>query len=86
MQKVTKHFYHYLPLIGVLGAGLAGFWLFSYDRNFQAAIAVATALGYFSWGMVHHHIHKNLHLEVVLEYLAISVLGIVIMLALLFRS
>lgn len=86
MKKTTKHLYHYLPLFGILGAGLAGFWLFSYDRNFQVAIVVATAMGYFSWGMVHHHIHKDLHLEVVLEYLAISALGVVLILALLMRA
>lgn len=86
MRRITRHLYHYMPLIGVLGAGLAGFWLFSYDRNFQAAIVIASATGYFSWGIVHHHIHKNLHLEVVLEYLAIAVLGVVIILFLLFRA
>lgn len=83
---MTKHLYHYIPLIGVLVAGLFGFWLFSYDKNFQAAIVVATSLGYFSWGMVHHRIHDDLHLEVVLEYLAISVLGVVIILGLIFRA
>lgn len=86
VKRVTRHLQHYLPLLGILVAGLFGFILFSYDRNFQAAIGVALAISYVVWGLVHHHIHKDLHLSVVVEYLAIAAIGLVVMFSVLFRA
>ena len=75
MQKYTKHLTHYLPLIGVLVAGFLGFWYFAYDRGFQAAVIVATAVAYVAWGIIHHSLHKDLYLEVALEYILIAILA-----------
>ena len=86
MKQVTKHIQHYLPLFGILFIGGTGILLFSYDKKFQAACVVATALGYFVWGLVHHYLHRDLHLSVVLEYLAIAALGVVVVFSLLFRA
>lgn len=85
-KRVSNHLRHYLPLIGVLVAGAFGFVAFSYDKKFQAAIALGVAASYFAWGMVHHHLHRDLHLSVVLEYFAIAALGIVVIFSLLFRA
>lgn len=86
IRRTTRHIQHYLPLVGIIVAGVFGFVVFSYDRRFQAAITIATAAGYFVWGMVHHHLHRDLHFPVVLEYLAIAALGVVIVFSLLFRA
>lgn len=86
VKKASQHLQHYLPLIGILVAGAFGFMAFSYDQMFQAAIALALAASYFVWGIIHHHLHRDLHLSVVLEYFAIAVLGIVIVFSLLFRA
>jgi len=83
---VSNHLRHYLPLIGVLVAGALGFVTFSYDKKFQAAIVFGVAVSYFAWGMIHHHLHRDLHLSVVLEYFTIAALGIVIVFSLLFRA
>ena len=85
-RKASQHMQHYLPLIGILVAGAFGFIAFSYDKVFQAAIALALAASYFAWGVIHHHLHRDLHLSVILEYFAISALGIVIVFSLLFRA
>jgi hypothetical protein len=69
-------------LTGILLAGFAGLVLFSYDKNFQSAVAVATALAYVSWGVVHHIHHKDLHLETLLEYVAVAILGLTILFSL----
>jgi len=69
-------------LFGILFAGFAGLILFSYDKNFQAAIAIGTGVSYVSWGLIHHHIHKDLHFEVFMEYLAVAVLGVVMLFSL----
>jgi len=75
---------HYLPLLGIFMAGLVGFLLFPYDKGFQMALAIAVGVSYVSWGIVHHHIHDDLHLSVVVEYITIATLGLVIVFSLLF--
>lgn len=86
LKDFTHHTSHYLPLLGVILAGTLGFYLFSYDKAFQAVITVAVAASYVSWGLVHHFIHGDLHTSVILEYLAIAVLGVVLVFSVLFRA
>lgn len=84
MKKVAKHFPHYFSLVGLMFAGFVGILYFSYDKSFQTAIAVSTALSYLAWGIIHHIIHKDLYFTVILEYLAIACLGLVIILSLIY--
>ena len=86
MKHFTRHLPHYLPLIGIFVAGIIGFYCFSYDRFFQAAISIALIIAYVFWGVVHHFIHKDLYLEVIIEYLIIALLGLVVILSLIFRA
>jgi len=86
MKKLAKHLKHYLPLLGILIIGGVGFVNFSYDKQFQAAIVISTALSYFVWGLIHHYLHRDLHIQVVLEYLAIAILGVVVVFSLLFGA
>lgn len=86
MKQFAHHLPHYLSLFGILLAGFAGLILFSYDKNFQLSVALATAGAYVAWGIVHHFIHKDLYLETVIEYMAIAVLGFVIIFSLIIRS
>lgn len=75
------HFTHFLVLFGIFSIAIIGFLLFPSDKQFQKALIIATAFGYFSWGIIHHWVHKDLYFEVVLEYLAIAALGSIITLA-----
>ena len=84
--KISRHISHYLPLIGILTATVLGFYLFPYDKAFQLAVSIAGASGYVSWGLIHHYIHKDLNLTVILEYFAMACLGVVILFFVLFRS
>jgi len=83
MKKLSKDISHYLPLIGIFLAGILGFFVFSYDRIFQTSIAVGMVVSYFVWGVVHHHVHDDLHMAVILEYLIFASLGLVLILSLL---
>jgi len=85
MKKIGKDIQHYLPLVGIFLAGILGFIVFSYDRAFQMAVTVAVATAYVSWGLVHHFLHKDLHLSVFIEYLLIATLGVVIVFSLISR-
>jgi EamA domain-containing membrane protein RarD len=85
-KKTLKHLQHYLPLMGILGAGIIGFYIFSYDRLFQFFIAIAVSLSYVTWGLVHHYIHQDFHLSVLIEYLVIAILALVVIFSILFRA
>lgn len=85
MRAFAKDLPHYMLLFGILLAGFAGLILFSYDKNFQAAVAIATGVSYVTWGLIHHHIHRDLHFEVFMEYLAVAILGTVILFSLILR-
>jgi hypothetical protein len=86
MKSFAKHLPHYLLLFGILLAGFAGLILFSYDKNFQVACAIATVCAYVGWGVVHHWFHKDLHIETFIEYAAVAILGFVIIFSLIIRT
>ena len=86
MKHFAKHLPHYFSLIGIFVAGFIGFWYFGYDRMFQMAVAIAIAVSYVVWGVVHHYIHKDLYLSVVIEYIVVATLGLVLVFSLVFRS
>ena len=85
MKNIAKHMPHYFSLFGLLAIGLVGFAMFSYDNGFQTAIAIGLSFGYFAWGVVHHLIHKDLDITVVIEYLSVAILGLVVILTLIYR-
>lgn len=86
MKSFGKHIPHYLSLMGILLASFIGFFVFSYDKTFQAAIAISLSIAYVVWGIVHHAIHKDLYLDVIVEYLVFALLGLVFILSIIFRS
>lgn len=83
-KKISRHLPHYFSLIGLLAAGAIGILVFSNWINIQAGIVAAMAVSYVIWGIIHHLIHKDLYLTVVLEYAVVAVLGAVILLSLLY--
>ncbi len=86
MRSIFRHLPHYLTLFGILFAGLLGIFIFSYDRVSQVIISIAVAVAYVAWGVVHHTLHKDFHLAVVVEYLLVAGLGLVVVFSLIFRS
>lgn len=86
IKDLTKHLSHYMALFGILIFGFAGLILFSYDKNFQIAVALALSASYVVWGLTHHYLHKDLHIETFIEYLVVAALGFVIIFSLLLRT
>ncbi|WKZ26048.1 MAG: hypothetical protein QY322_01920 [bacterium] len=86
MQKHLKHLPHYFSLITIFIAGIVGFYVFSFDRFFQIGVAVAMASAYVSWGIIHHTLHKDICLSIVLEYFSVAILGLVMVFTLIFRT
>ena len=77
---------HYLVLLVILDLAVAAFFLFSFNKMYQAAVVVAMGVLYVVWAVVHHHLSGDLHLRVVLEYVLISLLANLVILSLLFRA
>jgi hypothetical protein len=86
MESMSKHLPHYISLIGILIAGILGFYFFSYDGFFQTAIITALAVSYVSWGVIHHAVHKDISFSIIMEYVAVSALGLIIALTLIYRT
>lgn len=86
MKNVAKHLSHYLVLFGILLAGFTGLVLFPYDKAFQVAVASALVASYASWGITHHYLDHDLHLETVIEYIVVAILGFVIIFSLIIRT
>lgn len=75
-----------MVLLGILLAGFAGLILFSYDKAFQVATATALVFSYAAWGVTHHYLDRDLHLETVIEYVVVALLGFVIIFSLIIRT
>lgn len=86
MKHITRHFPHYFSLIGILIVWFLGILIYSSDRGFQIAVTIAMAAAYVTWGIVHHWLHRDLHLSVVIEYIAVAALGLVIVFSLIIRT
>lgn len=84
MKDFTKHISHYIPLMGIFAAGMIGFWIFAYDRQFQFAVSLAVVVSYVVWGIVHHIIHKDFCLEIFFEYLMFAAVGFLILASVVF--
>ncbi|RJR30108.1 hypothetical protein C4564_00935 [Candidatus Microgenomates bacterium] len=82
----ARHIPHYLPLVGMFTAGILAFLFFSYDKQFQVGVAVSLAIGHVTWGIVHHTIHRDLSVGIVLEYMSVAVLGLVVVLTVILRE
>ena len=82
---MAKNLPHYLPLLGIFAFGILAFILFSYDASFQMAVVVAIAVSYVIWGIIHHHLHRDLHASVIVEYLIVAALGVVLISSLILR-
>ncbi len=86
IKEFTHHITHYLSLVGLVGLSLAGLIIFQYDKVFQSAISIGVGVGFVVWGVVHHHIHDDLHHKIILEYVATALLGVTILLSVIWIS
>lgn len=84
MNTFKKHIHHYFPLIGILIASYLGFYYYPTDLFFRVGISVALAVSYVVWGIIHHTIHGDISLSVVLEYIVVAIIGLILIMTLLY--
>jgi len=73
--KTKKHFLHYSILVLVSLLAIASIIYFPNLKITKSTIVIVFALSYFLWGIFHHTIEKDIHPEIVMEYLLFSLLG-----------
>ena len=64
---------------------ILGVFIFYWDKNFQLALVTSACVSYFAWGAIHHFLHKDLSLSVLIEYAVIAGLGFVVCVSVIFR-
>lgn len=77
---------HYLSLATLLAVGFGFYWLFNYNRTAQIGVTLAMGAAYVLWGFVHHHLKRDYHFQVLLEYLAVAVIASITVIFLLLRA
>lgn len=77
---------HYLSLATLLALGFAAFWVFNYNRLAQVGVTIALGAAYVFWGLVHHHLKKDFHFQILIEYFAVAIIACVAVVFLLLRA
>ncbi len=80
LHEATQHLAHYFTLVGIVLVALWGFLSFPQDQMFQSVIAISFGVSFVAWGIIHHHIHEELHSKIVLEYIATAFFGVTVLL------
>lgn len=84
-EDIKEHFVHYLVLLFLLVSGGLAFFYFQRFPQAQIVSAFLTASFYVLWGVIHHYIEGDLHLRVVVEYMAVALLGFLVLFTLVNR-
>lgn len=69
----------YLFLFLLFTFGFLLYLHFSYNPHFQRNVIYLTGAGYFFWSLYHHYTLGDLHTSIIIEYLAIILLGLVVL-------
>ena len=85
IKAIHHHVLHYFILAVILVTGLILFVTYKYRIDVQWNIAVIIALLYTCWGIGHHFIiDRHIYTKIVVEYVLISVIGLVLIRGVLF--
>jgi len=75
---IKEHLGHYLVLLFILLFGILAFIYFQRFPQTQIISVFLTASFYVLWGIIHHFLEGDLNIRVILEYLAVALLGFLI--------
>jgi len=81
--KAKRHIIYYLFLLFFLGISIFLGFQTNYNRQLQTTILFLTGGGYILWGLLHHALHHDLDIKIMLEYVLMGVLGVAAVLLLL---
>lgn len=78
IANFRRHLWYYIVTICIFTLGLVLIAVNDHDSKLQALLIAMTATCYFTWSLLHHYVHHELHLRVVIEYILIASLGVVL--------
>ncbi|HPJ16887.1 MAG TPA: hypothetical protein PK639_01485 [Candidatus Woesebacteria bacterium] len=78
LTEIKKHPYDFLLLAIILLGAVISFFIFSYEPHYQRRIIYLTSFAYLAWSLFHHYRKGDLHLSIIIEYLALILLAVVI--------
>lgn len=76
MSTTRWQYLHFIILFCIVGVGAAAFFQFAGNSPVQLLIGIVTTLSYVGWGIIHHALHGDLHMKVVVEYAVIALIAI----------
>lgn len=85
-RDFAHHPLHYFTLLCIMVTGLWGIFWFDYYRPLQLGIVVSMAVAYVVWGVVHHSMHKDLHIKIIFEYVLMALLAVLVFSSLIMRT
>lgn len=85
-RDFVRHPLHYVNLLSLMLLGLWGLFWFDYSPPMQLSIVISMAAAYVTWGIVHHRMHRDLHIKIIFEYLLVAIFAILVYATLLYRA
>lgn len=79
IKEIKDHQGHYLVLLFILLFGALTFFYLGRNPQAQIVSVFLTAVFYVLWGVVHHYLEGDLNIRIVMEYLAMAILGFVVL-------
>lgn len=83
-KMIQQKHLHTLVLCIILGFSVLMFYLLQGKRDLQFMVGFVSALSYVLWGIIYHLIEHNLYFRVVVEYVLISLVGMILLYTVLF--
>ena len=80
------HHPHFAILLIILVLGMTFTLFFSHQQSLQIFSVAATSLAYVLWGIIHHYKHKDLHVEVAIEYILIALFGATLLISIILKT
>lgn len=77
-KEIEQKPLEYLILLFIFIGAVIAYLTFGFDRQEQRWVIYATCGAYFLWMLYHHYRRGDLHLSIIIEYLAFILLAIVI--------
>lgn len=78
VTNIRHHLWYYIVTVIIFSLGLVLIALNDQNSSLQALLIAMTATCYFVWSLLHHYVHHELHLWVVIEYILFACLGVVL--------
>lgn len=82
MKKPLRHILDYLILCIIVSVGIILILIYSGNPVLQRLVVVTLSALYVIWGVLHHLKEKTFHLQILVEYSLIALLGSLLVLGL----